>query len=66
MRPFVRLTDYRNRCRVEPFCDLVADGRRSVLDAALAAGFGSYPQFHRVFRAVMGTTARDFLRDRSP
>lgn len=57
----VRLADYRNRCRVERFCDLAANGRRSVLDAALAAGFGSYPQFHRVFRAVMGTSAREFL-----
>lgn len=61
----VRLADYRNRCRVERFCDLIASGRRSVLDAALSAGFGSYPQFHRVFRAVMGTSAREFLRRQS-
>ena len=30
-------------------------------DAARAAGFGSYAQFHRVFQALRGTTPRAYL-----
>lgn len=56
------LVDHRSRVRIERFLDLHRRGRRSILDAALAAGFGSYPQFHRVFRRVMGTSPRDHLR----
>jgi len=58
----VSLVDHRNRCRVERFLDLHRTGRRSILAAALAAGFGSYPQFHRVFRRVVGTTPREHLK----
>lgn len=51
----VALVDFRNRQRVERFLEIYGTGqRRTMLDAALEAGFGSYPQFHRVFRRVMG------------
>jgi AraC-like DNA-binding protein len=51
----VALVDFRNRQRVEKFLVLYGDGRRrTLLDAALEAGFGSYPQFHRVFKRVIG------------
>jgi AraC-like DNA-binding protein len=30
----------------------------NLLDAALEAGFGSYAQFHRVYRKFLGTTPR--------
>lgn len=46
---------YKNRLRVERFLALRADAENTtLLEAALAAGFGSYAQFHRVFREVMG------------
>lgn len=52
------IAEYRTRCRLERFSEL-ADGRRTLLDAALAAGFGSYAQFHRVFTRANGRTPRD-------
>lgn len=51
----VTLTECRNRIRVERFIEIYGDGSRSTLmDAALEAGFGSYPQFYRVFLKQMG------------
>ncbi len=49
--------DFRNRERIKRFLNMYGAGQRhNVLEAALEAGFGSYPQFHRVFRRVMGCT----------
>lgn len=57
------LTDFRNRIRLDRFLELYGAGRRlSMLDAALSAGFGSYPQFHRVFSRLMGRSPRDYRR----
>jgi AraC-like DNA-binding protein len=51
----VALVDFRNRQRVEKFLEIYGTGqRRTMLDAALEAGFGSYAQFHRMFRRVTG------------
>lgn len=51
----VALVDFRNRQRVEKFLQIYGTGQRvKMLDAALEAGFGSYPQFHRVFKRVLG------------
>ncbi len=62
----VSLTTFRNRCRVEQFLNVYGDGRtRNMLDAALEAGFGSYAQFYRVFKQIMGGTPSDFRRGRS-
>jgi AraC-like DNA-binding protein len=45
----------RNRYRIERFLDVFGNGsEHTVTDAALEAGFGSYPQFYRVFKQVMG------------
>ncbi|HSY18037.1 MAG TPA: helix-turn-helix transcriptional regulator [Candidatus Acidoferrales bacterium] len=52
----VALVDFRNRQRVEKFMELYGTGqRRTMLDAALDAGFGSYAQFYRVFKHVTGS-----------
>ena len=59
----VSIADYRNRIRLERFLEAHRPGT-TVLDAALAAGFGSYPQFHRVFRQFLGTTPRAYLAGR--
>jgi len=52
----VALVDFRNRQRVEKFLEYYGTGqRRTMLDAALEAGFGSYAQFYRVFKQVTGS-----------
>ena len=51
----ITLVDFRNRQRVERFLEIYGAGRRrTMLDAALTAGFGSYTQFHRIFKRVTG------------
>jgi AraC-like DNA-binding protein len=51
----VSLTTFRQRKCLERFLRIYDNGARySLIEAALQAGFGSYPQFHRVFRRVMG------------
>jgi AraC-like DNA-binding protein len=53
----VALVDFRNRQRVEKFLGIYGTGQRlTMLEAALEAGFGSYPQFHRVFKRVTGSS----------
>jgi AraC-like DNA-binding protein len=56
------VVEYRNRLRLDRFSRLLQGGRRNLTDAARAAGFGSYAQFHRVFRAMRRTTPREYLR----
>lgn len=57
----VSLVGYKNRLRLERFFTLVHPGGGNLLQAALDAGFGSYAQFHRVFRDLLGTTPREYL-----
>ena len=58
------LVEYRNRLRLERFQTLLDAGGENLHDAARRAGFGSYAQFHRVFRALRGGTPREALRTR--
>ena len=63
----VALVDFRNRQRIESFLRLYGTGQRmKMLDAALEAGFGSYPQFHRVFKKVMGRSPRSQRQPHRP
>jgi AraC-like DNA-binding protein len=57
----VSLVDYRNRLRLDRFFEILQQrgGSGNLLEAALEAGFGSYAQFHRVYRKFLGTTPRD-------
>jgi AraC-like DNA-binding protein len=57
----VSFLEHRARARLGHFLALVQDGNRNLLDAALAAGFGSYSQFHRVFSRVSGMRPRDYF-----
>jgi AraC-like DNA-binding protein len=57
----VSLVQYRNQLRLERFVKIMDGGGHSMMDAARAAGFGSYAQFHRVFQALRGTTPRAYL-----
>jgi AraC-like DNA-binding protein len=57
----VSLVRYRNQLRLERFVKIMDTGRSSMLEAARAAGFGSYAQFHRVFQSLRGATPRAYL-----
>jgi AraC-like DNA-binding protein len=51
----VSISRYRNQQRLRRFLHLYGEGRHTTaLAAALEAGFGSYAQFHRVFREETG------------
>ena len=57
------LTAFRQRKCLERFLRLYATGARfTLLEAALRAGFGSYPQFHRVFSRLMKTSPAAYRR----
>jgi AraC-like DNA-binding protein len=60
----VSLVEYRNRLRIERFHVLAGAGADNLQAVARAAGFGSYAQFHRVFRAVHGSAPKAYLRAR--
>jgi AraC-like DNA-binding protein len=55
------LGSYRTRLRLLHFIQLVDSGQRNLLEAALQAGFGSYSQCHRAFRATVGCAPRTFF-----
>jgi AraC-like DNA-binding protein len=51
----VSITRFRNQQRLQRFLLLYGRGQRTTaLSAALEAGFGSYAQFHRIFREHTG------------
>ena len=55
------MVDFRNRRRIERYLEFYGGGHRTtMLAAALEAGFGSYPQFHRIFRRVMGCSPGEY------
>jgi AraC-like DNA-binding protein len=61
------IVEFRNRQRMQRFLDRYelereAGRQNTLLDAALDAGFGSYPQFHRVFRQVVGCSPAEYQR----
>lgn len=55
------LVEWRNRSRLERF-HIVYPQSGDLLTAALAAGFGSYTQFHRVFIDLLGTTPGEWAK----
>jgi AraC-like DNA-binding protein len=64
------IVEFRNRQRIQRFLERYDRERNfarqsTLLDSALAAGFGSYPQFHRVFRQVTGCSPAEYLRRHS-
>jgi AraC-like DNA-binding protein len=58
----ISLVEYRNRLRLDRFAALLDRGHDNMLAAALEAGFGSYSQFYRVFRAQLRASPRQFIR----
>jgi AraC-like DNA-binding protein len=56
----VSIGTFRNQQRLQRFLALYGAGRRTTaMVAALEAGFGSYAQFHRVFRTLTGRSPSD-------
>lgn len=62
----VSFVEYRNRLRLRSFFDRVEGGEANLVGAAQAAGFGSYAQFHRVYRQTFGGTPRDLVSRSAP
>ncbi len=63
------MVEYRNRLRLDRFFSAIDDAGSNLLEASRDAGFGSYAQFHRVFRRLVGMAPRDYvmrLRTRQP
>lgn len=54
------IVEHRNRLRIQRFFRLVDSGQR-LLPAALEAGFGSYAQFHRVFKSQHQSSPVEYL-----
>jgi len=55
----ISIPQFRNKVRMQAFHKLM-DGTRptTATEAALKAGFGSYVQFHRVFKSLSGVKAK--------
>lgn len=59
----VSLTHYRQRCCLDRLLSLYGEGNRmNLTEAALTAGFGSYAQFHRVFKQQLGFSPAEYRR----
>lgn len=59
----ITMSSFRNQCRIQRFIELYGGGkRRTMLDCALDADFGSYEQFHRAFKRQMGCSPREYFR----
>jgi AraC-like DNA-binding protein len=57
------VVQFRNHIRVQSFISMYGRGERwNMLDVALRAGFGSYPQFYRAFRQVTGYAPGEHLQ----
>ncbi len=59
----VSITRFRQRCALDRFVEAYGSGQRvNLMAAALEAGFGSYAQFHRVFREHFGFGPAEYRR----
>jgi len=59
----ISLMDFRSRSRIDRFFSIYGNGReKKILQAALEAGFGSYAQFHRIFKKVTGRGPQAYRR----
>ncbi len=63
----VSLTRYRNSMRLRAFWNALGKSHsRSITEAVYAAGFGSYAQFFKVFKAAYGENPRASVLRRMP
>src|SRR5205814_9101654 len=60
----ISLVRFRQKQALERFFRVYGHGEeKTMLAAALEAGFGSYPQFHRVFKQLVGKTPAHYRRE---
>lgn len=60
----VPLNHYRNGVRLRSFMEQYRrPPKKTILECVYAAGFGSYPQFYKVFMKTFGSGPREFLRE---
>jgi AraC-like DNA-binding protein/mannose-6-phosphate isomerase-like protein (cupin superfamily) len=57
----ITLVRYRTRLKLLHFIHRVDSGQAELMSAASHAGFGSYSQCHRAFRAELGCSPREFF-----
>lgn len=55
------IAEFKNRLKVVAFLRETAERPGNLMQAALAAGFGSYSQCHRVFHQLFGVAPRDYI-----
>lgn len=55
------IAEFKNRLKVVAFLRETAARPGNLMQAALAAGFGSYSQCHRVFHQLFGVAPRDYI-----
>ena len=61
------LVEFQNNHCLKRFLELHDDDPSiTMLDAALQAGFGSYPQFYRVFKRLTGYNPAQYFRHNTP
>lgn len=60
------VVEHRNELRLARFLERADTDADNLAGAALDAGFGSYAQFHRVFRARFGQSPREYLLEHKP
>ena len=60
------ITEFRNHCRIQRFLQLAQmDSEPNLMDTAISSGFGSYAQFYRTFKRIMGRSPRAYLFEKS-
>ena len=57
---------FRNACRIGKACQRLVESDQSILEIALASGFGNLANFNRQFRKSIGMTPRDYRKLRNP
>ncbi len=63
------ITEYRQKICLNRFMEIYSTSRpKNMMRSALEAGFGSYPQFHRVFKQHFGFSPAEYRRklDQAP
>lgn len=58
----IPLNRYRNSVMLSRLMEYMAAGQPTLLEAVHAVGFGSYAQFHRVFRQAYGQSPREAMK----
>ena len=62
----VSIVDYKNKLKLDKFMDFVKNNPDfSISEACYSAGFGSYPQFYKIFRQSFGISPKTYFSKNS-